>query len=178
VGSSDKEHDGLGTEDALRRIEAAEERHVVEQALVAARERLGMDAAYITTIGAEAQTIERVVDNTDVFGQFEGTTSPLEETYCLRMLRGDMPNVVPDTRAEPAVRDLEATRVVAAYAGVPVRLPDGRLHGTICCVSAAPVDGLGAEELRFMQVLADIVSQRLARAEGNLSRLLARTGEG
>jgi GAF domain-containing protein len=171
--SEDVDRDGLGPEEALHRIEAAEERHVVEQALAAARERLGMDAAYITTIGPDAQTVERVLDNTDAFGQFEGMTVPVEETYCIRMLRGEMPNIVPDTRAEPAVRDLAVTNVIGAYAGVPVTLPDGRVHGTICCVSAEPIDALGTEELRFMQVLADLVAERLARAQGNLSRLLA-----
>jgi GAF domain-containing protein len=173
MASTDEDHDGLARGEALRLIEAAEERHVVEQALAAARERLGMDAAYITTIGPDAQTVERVVDNTNAFGQFEGMTVPVEESYCIRMLRGEMPNIVPDTRAEPAVRDLAATGLIGAYAGVPVRLPDGRVHGTICCVSATPIEALGAEELRFMQVLADIVAERLARAEGNLSRLLA-----
>lgn len=171
---SDPETNGHSAKAALRDIEAAEERYVVEQALAAARERLGMDAAYITTITPEAQAIERVVADTDAFGGFEGRRVPVEDTYCIRMLRGDMPNLVPDTRVEPAVRDLEATRLIGAYAGVPVRLPDGRVHGTICCVSAAPVDSLGPEELRFMQVLADIVAQRLARADGNLSRLIAR----
>jgi GAF domain-containing protein len=176
VQSSDQEPNGRGAEEALRRIQAAEERYVVEQALAAARERLGMDASYITTMTPEAQAIERVIADTDAFSGFEGMSVPIEDTYCVRMLRGDMPNLVPDTRAEPAVRDLAATRLIGAYAGVPVRLPDGRVHGTICCVSADPVDDLGPEELRFMEVLADIVAQRLARADGNLSRLLARDG--
>jgi GAF domain-containing protein len=175
MGMSDENPGDLGPDEVLRRIEAAEEQEVVEQALTAARERLGMDAAYITTIDSEVETIESVVDSTDAFGEFEGMAIPVEETYCIRMLRGDMPNLVPDTRAEPAVRDLAVTGVVGAYAGVPVNLPDGSVHGTICCVSAKPMDGLGAEELRFMHVLADMVAGRLARAQGNMSRLIART---
>ena len=162
------------SQEVLRRLEAAEERDVIERALAAARERLGMDAAYITTITPQAQTIESLVSDTEAFRAYEGTVTPLEETYCVRMLRGDMPNLVPDTRTEPAVQDLAATKVVGAYAGVPVRLPDGTVHGTICCVSASPVTGLGPEELRFMEVLADMVSQRLTRAQGNLARLLRR----
>jgi GAF domain-containing protein len=162
------------TQEVLRRLKAAEERDVIERALAAARERLGMDAAYITTITPQAQTIESLVTDTQTFRAFEGTITPLEETYCVRMLRGDIPNVVPDTRAEPAVRDLAATKVVGAYAGVPVRLADGTVHGTICCISASPVPGLGPAELRFMEVLSDMVSQRLTRAQGNLARLLRR----
>jgi GAF domain-containing protein len=174
VPSIDEDRGSLTTDELLRRIEAAKERDVIEQALAAARERLGMDAAYITTIDSQNQTIESVVSGADTFQAFEGRVIPLEETYCVRMLRGEMPGAVPDTRAEPAVRDLAATGIIGAYAGAPVKLPDGSVHGTICCVSAEPMPGLGAEELRFMQVLADMVAGRLDRVQGNLARLLAR----
>jgi hypothetical protein len=44
--------------EALREIRAARESDVVERALSAAREQLGMDAAYIATVDAREQTIE------------------------------------------------------------------------------------------------------------------------
>ena len=102
---------------------------------------------------------------------------PVEQTYCLRMLNGEVPNLIPDTRAEPAVRDLEATARVGAYLGVPVKLSDGRVHGTLCGVSEQPRSELGSEQLRFMHVLADIVAARVERAQGDLARLTARLGE-
>ena len=83
-----------------------------------------------------------------------------------------MPNIVPNTRVEPAVRDLIATRTIGAYVGVPVTLADGRVHGTLCCASSQPQDGLGDEELRFMQVLAGIIASRVDQAEGDVARLL------
>ncbi len=70
------------------------------------------------------------------------------------MLKGEIPNVVPDTRSNPVLRDLAVTQYVGAYVGVPVRLSDGRVHGTLCAVSDHAVDGVGEEELRFMHVLA------------------------
>ena len=81
---------------------------------------------------------------------------------------------MPDTRAEPVVRDLIATRTIGAYVGVPVTLADGRVHGTLCCASSQPQDGLGDEELRFMRVLAGIIASRVDQAEGDVARLLAR----
>jgi GAF domain-containing protein len=159
--------------EALRRIEAAEERDVVERALNAARERLHMEAAYVTTIDSEKQTIEAIVGGTDV-PVAAGAEVPLEQTYCVRMLKGEIPNLIPNTKAEPALRDLSATRYVGAYVGVPVQLPDGRVHGTLCCVSREPCDGLGEDDLRFMRVLAGIVATRIEQAQGNLARLTER----
>lgn len=155
--------------EALRRIEAAQEVDVVERALTAARTRLGMDAAYVTTMDSRQQTIEGVVG--EKFAVLTGAQVPLEQTFCARMLEGEIPNIVPDTRADPLVRDLRATRLIGAYVGVPVRLSDGRLHGTLCCVSSDPRDGLGEDELRFVQVLAGIIGVRIERAQGNLARL-------
>lgn len=158
--------------EALRRIEAAQESDVVEQALTAARERLGMDAAYVTTIDSQ-QTIEAIVGQTNA-PVAAGTIIPLERTYCAWMLNGEIPNVVPDTRAEPSIRDLGATRYIGAYVGVPVQLSDGRVHGTLCCVSNEPCHGIGEDELRFMRVLAEIVAVRVEKAQGNLARLTER----
>jgi GAF domain-containing protein len=161
--------------EALRRIEAAEESDVVEQALIAARRRLGMDASYITTIDpqTETQTVEAIVGQTNA-PVGAGTETPLEQTYCARMLSGEIPNVVPDTRSDPVLRELMATNWIGAYVGVPVRLSDGRVHGTLCCVSNEPSDALGEEELRFMDVLAGIVAVRIEQAQGNLARLTER----
>lgn len=146
---------------------------MVEQALTAARERLQMDAAYVTTIDSREQTIEAIVGETAA-PVTAGVTVPLQETYCVRMLNGEIPNVVPDTRAEPALRSLTATRYIGAYVGVPVRLSDGHVHGSLCCVSNEACAGLGEEELRFMRVLADIVAARVEQAQGDLARLTER----
>jgi GAF domain-containing protein len=160
--------------EALHRIEAAEESDVVEQALTAAREHLSMDASYVTTIDSDKQTIHAVVGETDVVQRYQAAVLPVEQTYCVKMLNGEIPNVVLDTRADPAISALAVSREFGAYVGVPVKLSDGRVHGTLCCVSKDPRDGLGASDLRFMQVLADIVATRVEQAEGNLARLTER----
>ncbi len=164
--------------EAMRRIEAAQESYSVEQALAAAREQLRMDAAYITTIDSRQQRIDAVVGAVGVLALVPGAAFPLEQTYCMRMLSGEMPNVVPDTRLEPAVRDLAVTHEVGAYIGVPVKLSDGRVHGTFCCVSRERRAELGDNELRFMQVLADMVAARVERAQDDFARRAKRFHRG
>jgi GAF domain-containing protein len=81
--------------------------------------------------------------------------------------------MVPDTQAEQAISGLAAAEEFHAYVGVPVRLSDGRIHGTLCCVSRATRPGMQPEELRFMQVLSDIVAARIEQARGDMARLTA-----
>jgi GAF domain-containing protein len=160
--------------EVLQRLEAAEETDVVEQALVAARERLGMDAAYVGTIDAREQAILAVVGDPHTEELRSGAVVPLEETFCMRMLEGRIPNVIRDTRAEPAVRDLHASQLFGAYVGVPVTLRDGEVHGTLCCVSNDSRPELGPDELRFMRVLAEMIAVRIDRAQTDLARMTER----
>jgi GAF domain-containing protein len=158
----------------IKRLEAAQETAVVEQALAAAQQQLNMDASYITTIDARHETIHGMFGDEDLVSRYQGTVFPVEQTYCMRMLNGEIPNFVPDTRQEPALRDLPVSREIHAYVGVPIQLADGSVHGTLCCVSREPREALGSEELRFMQILAGIVATRLDRVRGDVARLTER----
>jgi GAF domain-containing protein len=162
--------------ETIGRIEAAQETDVVERALAAARDRLHMDASYVTTIDAREQTFHAIVGDPDIVNRLSGVSVPIEQTFCQRMLDGEIPNVVPDTRAEPAIRDLAAAQVFGSYIGVPVRLSDGRVHGTLCCVSRDTKFDMGPEDLRFMQVLASIIGTRVDQVRGDMARLTARFG--
>ena len=50
---------------------------------------------------------------------------------------------MPDTRTHSALRELAVTREFGSYVGVPVTLSDGRVHGTLCCVSRNARAGAG-----------------------------------
>jgi GAF domain-containing protein len=167
--------------DALAAFARAKERDVIVRALDAARERLRMDAAYVSTITSEVQRVDATSGDTRPLGFEVGTTLPLDETYCDRMLRGDLPRVVPDTAADPSLLKLTVSAKIGAYVGVPITLADGRLHGTLCCASAAAHTALGADELRFMEVLAQIVGAEIDRSEGSraaaVERMVHRHGE-
>jgi hypothetical protein len=107
--------------EALSRIRAAREDDIIEKALGAAREQLGMDAAYIATVDSRQQTIETMVGRTHAEALVQGAVIPVDQTYCARMLKGEIPNIVPDTAAEPALRKMTVIRNIGAYIGVPVK---------------------------------------------------------
>ncbi|MCA1682797.1 MAG: GAF domain-containing protein [Actinobacteria bacterium] len=153
--------------EALERIAAAQEADTIDRALTAARERLQMDAAYVTSIDSETQVVNEVAGDSAAMGFGPGTVARTEDSYCSRMLSGALPNVVPDTSREPAVRDLGATSLIGSYVGVAITLADGSLHGTLCCASSEPRDHLGDEELAFMRVLAGMVANRIDRSHAD-----------
>jgi len=52
---------------------------------------------------------------------------------------------------------------VGAYVGVPLRLSDGRLYGSFCCLSHEARPELGAAEHRVMSLLARLIGDELER---------------
>jgi len=137
----------------------------VHRALQAARNQLGMDVGYYSEFVGDDQVIRGTQGDDATFGLTPGTTVPLAGSYCQRVVDGRMPELVPDTAAEPEVADLPATAEagIGAYVGVPLLRPDGSLYGTLCCASRDARHDLGERDAAFMRVLADLLGGMLAR---------------
>jgi signal transduction histidine kinase len=139
----------------------------IESALDAAREGLEMEIAYLAEFTDDKQVFHNLAGDLDTLDIGQGEAMPLEDTYCQRMCDGRIGNVVTDVRSDPELAPLALTKRagIGAYVGVPLRFSDGRLYGTFCCLSHAPNPDIGQREVRFMRVLAKIVSGEIERQE-------------
>lgn len=137
---------------------------VLEGALAAVRQVLGMEAAYLAEFSDGRQVFRAIEGETDSFGVNVGDGLVAEGTYCVRMLDGSLPSVVPDIAADPRVSDLSITRAarVGAYVGVPVRFPDGA-RGSLCCVSHSADPDLARRDIQFVHAIARLVEDHLRR---------------
>ena len=135
--------------------------------LATACEQLGMEVAFVSEF-AEGRTVLRSLEgDAGSFGFREGTGTPLEDSFCRRVIEGRVPSVVPDVDEDEAVRDLGITRAanIGSYVGVPLQFSDGRLYGTVCCMSHSPDPSLRERDAQFMGVLARLVAEQLEREE-------------
>src|SRR5918999_5683254 len=145
----------------------------MEGLLAAAREVLGMELAYLAEV-SESELVLRDVDgDTREYGGVRpGFALPREYSWCHAMVAGDAPQLVPDATSSPQAREhpFVVATGIRAYAGVPVRRPDGTLYGSLCCLSKSPQTQLGERDLRYLEVLARMASDHLAMTEGALER--------
>jgi len=81
--------------------------------------------------------------------------------------------VVPDAKREDATKDLRVTSEadMGSYCAVPLVLSDGRLYGTLCCVSHAPDPWLRERDLRLMEWTASWLVKHLERLDSALRSL-------
>ena len=101
------------------------------------RTHLGMEAAFVSHF-ERGRRVFKVVDTEP--GEVSlpvGGSDPLEESYCVRVSDGRLPELICDAQQLPAALELEATRSfpVGAHLSIPLRLSDGSVYGTFCCFS-------------------------------------------
>ena len=154
----------------------------VRQLLDAARARLHTDVAYLSEFTADAQVVTTVVGDGSAVAIRPGTAAPIEDTYCIRVLAGQLPPVVAAAGRDPRTRELRPTTElgIGSYVGAPVRSPGGdRTVGMLCCVGRDANPTLDAESARFVEFLAELVGQHLGseRAEEAPASFVPGAGE-
>ena len=127
----------------------------VRTLLRAARERLGVDIAYLTKFTEGHERIDVMEGDSAPFAFGEASRIPLAETYCQRMVEGTAPGRVPDVSQEPRMQDLAVAQELGCYLGVPVRLSDGRVYGALCCAASDPNESLSDDDEDYVRLLAD-----------------------
>ena len=136
----------------------------VDQIVRLARRHLGMDVAFVARFVDGKQVYRALAGDAASFDMTLGDGPALQDTYCTRMVRGDIPRVIPDSEGDSRVRHLPATAEgsVRSYIGVPLRLPDGELYGSFCAVSTAVQPDLRQRDADFLAMLGEILAEQLA----------------
>ncbi len=136
----------------------------VDRIVELARKHLEMDVAYVAAFEGGQQVLKVVEGDTAIFGMSVGTATPLEDTYCSRMVAGDLPNVIPDVASNDRVRALPWTQQfgIGSYIGVPLTMPDGSVYGSLCCISCDAQPELTRRDVRFLELLAGLLVDELA----------------
>ena len=144
---------------------SADSSGLVERVLALARIHLGLDVSWFSRFAGGRQILDYVTGDGARFGLSSGVSGAYEESICSRVVAGELPNIIPDARADARTRDLKLTRMldVGAYAGVPVMLPGGEVYGMLCCIGREAHPEIDPSDVRFLRVLADVLSEEVQR---------------
>jgi diguanylate cyclase (GGDEF)-like protein len=139
---------------------------LLQELLALARQHTGADIVFLGRVEGGKRVL-RAVEAAEPPPIRSGDSDDLESTYCARVLTGELPSAIPDTSRNPAAAGLPVTTAlpIGAYLGVPVTLPDGRLYGTLCCVSHQPNPAFDEAAVRLLTSIAGSLSRALAEEE-------------
>lgn len=148
---------------------------LAQRSLEAVRKHLGMDVAYISEFIAEDSVFRRV--DAPGLGHLiaVGDVKSLEDVYCRHILEGRLPELIPDTAAEPIAMAMPITHGVpiGAHVSVPIRRPGGELYGMFCCLSAAPRPSLNDRDLHIVRAFAELVAEEIEHESAEQAALAA-----
>ncbi len=162
-----------GRLDGLADLAASRRPDAIVRSMALARETLGMDVAFVSKFAEDRMEFRALEGDAESFGWREGGAVPLEGTFCKRVVDGTLPSIVPDAKGDGRVSGLEVTKDagIGSYVGLPLRFSDGRVYGTLCCLSHSPEPRLQERDARFMEVLARLVTDQIEREEAEAKRL-------
>lgn len=149
MGMSGQSSDGLTPIDAI---------------LDAARHHLGMEIAFAAKYVGDRRQFTHIRTELPVPHQ-PGDSEPNEETYCWHVLEGRLPELIHDAADHPLAQTLPITAAlpVGRHMDVPLRLKDGSLYGSFCCLSRTPDRSLTERDLATLRAFAELAAVQIQR---------------
>ncbi len=159
----------------------------IDRILDAVRHHLGMEIAFASRIAEGKREFTHLRADCPVPVSV-GDAEPLEETLCQLVLDGALPALMHDASQHEAARPLPITLglPVGSHLNVPLRLSDGSIYGTFCCVSRQPDWTLTERDMGTLRAFAELAAklieddlsenQQRAVVSGRIGQVLA--GEG
>lgn len=108
----------------------------------------------------------------------ENSSDALEDSVCLKVVQGKVPNLVHDGQAEPGMKEMAVVKQlgIRAHGSVPIKLDDGEVVGTLCCFSTQADKSLDEKNIAFMSVIADLIGKAVQN-EQHHDRQMAKARE-
>jgi EAL domain-containing protein (putative c-di-GMP-specific phosphodiesterase class I) len=152
------------------------------------RRRMGMDAVWLGRVEADRLTVQVLAGAGASFQLVRGSTVRRQGSLYDRVLSGELPTLIPDTRADPRTADSAVVRElgIGCYAAVPVVDDTGGVYGLLGCLAHRPRPDLRERDGRLLRMLAAILRGPLtdlrrtwevrSRVWSDISRILDRGG--
>ena len=140
----------------------------VDAILDAARRHLGMEIAFAARYVEGRREFTHI--RTDLpLPHRPGMSEPNEETFCWHVLEGRLPELIQDAADYPLALSLPVTPAlpVGCHMDVPLRLKDGSVYGSFCCLSRAADRSLTGRDLAALRAFAELAAVQIERDLGS-----------
>ena len=132
-------------------------RSSIDNILDAVRRHLGMEIAFTSRFVEERREFTHISAAIPV-PSAPGDSEPLDQSYCWHILNGRLPELIQEAAQIPFAHTLPITMAlpVGCHISVPLRLKDGSVYGSFCCLSRAPDHSLTQRDLATVRAFADL----------------------
>ncbi len=160
----------------------------ISRILSAVREHLGTEIAFVSRYVENHQKQLTHVDSDLDLPMGPGYTDSRNDSYCWHIAEGRLPQLIQDPADHPFTQDLAITHMlpVGCHLNVPLKLNDGTVYGSFCCLSRQPDRSMNERDLDVLQAFATLAvehiernleaSERSAASESAIKQLIETNG--
>ncbi|MEN7536309.1 sensor domain-containing phosphodiesterase [Aurantiacibacter flavus] len=174
----------LAPASAIRRHQPVNDESV-GRILKAVREHLGTEIAFVSRYVENHEKELTHVDSDLDLPMGPGYRDSRDDSYCWHIAQGRLPELIQDPADHPFARTLAITEFlpVGCHLNVPLKLSDGTIYGSFCCLSRKPDRTMTTRDLGVLKSFAALAVEQIERTlesgerravlEGAVSDLLA-----
>lgn len=141
----------------------------VDRILLALREHLGVEIAFVSRY-VENNEREFTHISTDLpLPHKPGMREPREESYCWHVLEGRLPGLIHDAASLENPEQLALAKSlpitdllpVGCHMNVPLKLSDGSVYGSFCCLSREADDSMTERDMGVLKSFAALAVEQI-----------------
>ncbi|MCJ0763475.1 GAF domain-containing protein [Variovorax terrae] len=137
----------------------------VPEVLRLLRDRMAMDVVFVSEFTGGQRMFRHVATMPGREVVAAGGGSPLEESWCQRVVDGRLPQYIHDAARLPASAALlvQVPHPIGTHISTPIVLRSGEVYGTLCAFSFTAHGEPNPTDLKRLQYTAQLAAQKLDR---------------
>ena len=135
----------------------------IDRILRAVREHLGTEIAFVSRYVENDEKELTHVDSDLELPMGPGFRDPRENSYCWHIAEGRLPELIQDPADHPFTATMGITDFlpVGCHLNVPLRLSDGTLYGSFCCLSRTPDRSMNDRDVGVLRAFAALAVEQI-----------------
>ncbi|QZD92850.1 EAL domain-containing protein [Qipengyuania xiapuensis] len=141
----------------------------IDRILNAARKHLGTEIAFVSRYVENDEKELTHVDSDLDLPMGPGFRDPRENSYCWHIAQGRLPELIQDPADFPFTKEIGITNAlpVGCHINTPLRLSDGTLYGSFCCLSRKPDRSMTERDLGVLKAFASLAAEQIEASVEN-----------
>lgn len=154
----------------------------IDRILHAVRVHLGTEIAFVSRYVENGEKELTHLDSDLDLPMGPGFRDPRENSYCWHIAEGRLPELIQDPADFPFTKTMAITDFlpVGCHLNTPLRLSDGTLYGSFCCLSRNPDRTMTQRDVDVLRAFAALAVEQIEEhleKDLRMSRLDARIGK-
>lgn len=137
----------------------------IDRILQAVRQHLGTEIAFVSRFVENHEKVLTHIDSDLDLPMGPGHRDSRDDSYCWHIAEGRLPQLIQDAADYPLTQEIPITHAlpVGCHLNVPLKLTDGTVYGSFCCLSRQADRSMNDRDLGVLKAFATLAVEQIER---------------